>query len=85
MLVGQADAFAMTARQSFSLATLASGIDRSNRVDDISCGETASRGDYRFTGRQTSDLSDDAFAFGEDGGTTSAVDGAVDSTSTHER
>lgn len=85
MLVGEADRFAMTARQGFGLSVLAVAIDRADGVDNVFCGKMAARGDNGLAGGKAADFADDLFALSEDGRATGAVNGAIDASAAEER
>ena len=78
MIVGNAYGFAITTGQSQCFALLASTIDRTNGMDDIFRGQTASSSEDSFSGGQRADLLYDAPALFKDGRPSRAMDRAVD-------
>ena len=85
MLVGQANALAMTTRQLFRLSMFSAAIDRANGVDHVLCGKASAGSDHGLSGGQASNLAHNLPAFSEDRRTARVVNGVIDSASAQKR
>jgi hypothetical protein len=72
----------VTACQGLGLVYLAAVIDRSNRVNDMFCGEPSARGDNRLPRRQGSYFAHDLTALGENRRASGVVNRTVNSAAT---
>src|SRR5580692_8993638 len=83
--ISKANGFAVTACQRIGLALFSAAVHGADRMDHVLCPKVAAGCDHGPAGGQAADLADDLAAFREDGGASSAVDGAVDATSAEQR
>src|SRR5437588_12839797 len=75
----------MTTCQLFSFSVLSAAIDRTNRVDDVLCGQTPASSNDGLSSGQASDLAHKLLALGEYGRAAGAVNGAIHTAPTQKR
>ena len=86
VVIGEADGLAVATGQDCGLIVVSAAINGTDRVDDVFGWKAASRREDCFACGETAGLhfGYDAFAFFEDGGSSGAVDGAIDTASAEE-